>query len=166
MTLHDFTFKFLPRLVDGYEAGTLPFHSLIDMDTWRKVFPMSEDEVIWFQIRFNAISLRAQTIMLIYQLPDPTRKGDVKYIALIVDRTKRKTTFMMLCRPHYYDEPWVICRLEGDLHTQIGVLNKVPSSRNFAEEASRYFCNEHRINFSGILKSIYHSFFDMQDSSH
>lgn len=113
MNISVFTNEFLPQLVQQYTQETIDFHGLVDIDLWRRLFPTpdSEDktaEITWSQMRLNAFSLQDGTLLLTYELPNPTQPKQPKFIGIRIDRKSRDARYYVLLRARYYDEPWEI----------------------------------------------------------
>ena len=177
MTVQDFAFRLLPLLVTEYVNRQIEFHGLVDVDTWQKVFPQKETDFFGMnKIQFKAIPIRAKTLMLLYILPNPQVQGEVKFVALIINRETRSVKFMTLARPRFYDEAYEIYELPIDTtlsshnleeHVEenyrfVQKLSTHPTSRNFSEEVIRQYCMSNRINISALLKTVYNSFFGIQ----
>lgn len=113
MNISDFTLEFLPSLALQYTKGEITFRGLIDFDLWKKLFPTPDgenrrDEINWSQIRFNAFSLQDESLLLTFELPNPTQPKQPKYIGIRINRKSRDTRYYVLLRARYYDEPWEI----------------------------------------------------------
>lgn len=116
MTLHDFTYKFLPQLAHFYQAGELPLLALFDRELWQRLFPtavgrdLRDGEFLWERIHFTASALADGTLLLVYEIStNPQKTGENKYLALRIRRGKRrKVVVYTLTRPLYYDDPWDI----------------------------------------------------------
>lgn len=114
MTISQFTQTFLPQLVRSYADGQLPFHALVDIDLWRRLFPdqqdvaESDDRFFWYQIRLNSFELKDRTLLLTYTLPTPMRKGLPKLAGIRLNRSTRQAHYYLLTKPQSVDDAWDI----------------------------------------------------------
>lgn len=115
MTLHEFIYTFLPQLVNLFQQGQLPFHSLVDFELWQRIYPnyrqLERQEFSWNAISLNAFQLPDQTILLVYTLPEPMKFKETKFIGIRIDRKVQKAVYYLLQRPQFYDDQWDIFTL-------------------------------------------------------
>jgi len=115
MTIREFTHIFLPHLVSLYVDGELPLHGLVDIDTWRRVFPERNDgpadQILWYQISLTCNHLQDGSLLFSFILPQPQVKGQAKFAAI---RLKPQApgeacaTYYTLCMPVSIDDDWDI----------------------------------------------------------
>ena len=111
MTIQEFTDNFLPTLSLKYKKGELDLHALVDVDTWRKVFPDNRDsyhDFLWYQIKLNSFALKDGTGLIVYSLPEPSKTGERKFIGIRFDNKSRDLFYYVLVRPRFYDSTWEI----------------------------------------------------------
>jgi len=115
MDLNDFSKIFLPNLVSEYVKGTLPLHALVDLDTWKKVFPdkgyKQSKQFPWYQVEFTCNALKDRTILLSFILPQPKKYGEAKYAAIRLnpeEHAQRRAVYYILTKPQNYDDQWDI----------------------------------------------------------
>lgn len=125
MTFHEFTYNFIPRLAHAYNQGELPLYSLFDHELWKQLFPVTSEqqgELVWERMRFTAHSMDDGTLLIVYDLPIPTKAGEDKYIALRLNRQEHRVVIYTLRRPKYYNEQWDIYQLslpDGKSHFDV-----------------------------------------------
>ena len=111
MTIQEFANIFLPTLTQKYMKRELGFFSLVDIDTWSKVFPDSPkgtNNFLWYQIKLNSFYLNDQTGLIVYSLPEPQKSGERKFIGIRFDNKSKSAYYYILQRPRYYDNVWEI----------------------------------------------------------
>lgn len=111
MNYKEFSQIFLPQLASEYREGTLPFHALVDIDLWRRIFPDFNSEpgqVQWYNVKLNAFSLSddENTLLLTFSLPERRDKEEAKFIGLRINNMAKTLTFYLLRRPSVVDEAW------------------------------------------------------------
>lgn len=84
MNIEEFTNYFLPQLIKEYTLGNIPFHGLVDIDTWKKVFPdtYGTDQFHWYEISFTCNRLQDDSLLLTYKFPQPTLANQPKFAAI------------------------------------------------------------------------------------
>ncbi len=113
MNISEFTDIFLPHLLSHYIDGELPFHSLVDVDIWKQVFPEEKDvrdssHILWYQIQFNSFELKDGTLLLTYTLPEPSQVNKAKFAGIRLNRATNEAVYYVLYKPKYYDDQWDI----------------------------------------------------------
>jgi len=113
MNISEFTNIFLPHLTSLYVDGLLPLHGLIDIDTWRRVFPDKDvracNNIKWYQVKITCNPLQDGSMLFTFILPQPSQKGQAKYAAI---RLKQQgpgetcATYYTLCKPASIDDDW------------------------------------------------------------
>lgn len=136
MTIQEFTDIFLPTLSSKYMNGELALYSLVDIDTWSKVFPDSQNEskdFLWYQIKLNSFYLKDNSGLIVYSLPEPNRAGERKFIGIRFDNKKHKVNYYILQRPRFYDSTWEIYQYSFASNKYIFecVINGTHSLRDF-----------------------------------
>lgn len=113
MTIAEFTDTLLPLLIDGYVKEELPLHALVDIDTWKNVFPenptFGTNQFHWYQISFTCNKLKDGTVLLTYKLPEPLEYKQPKFAGIrlnLNDRSNKRVVFYVLRKPAKVDEHW------------------------------------------------------------
>lgn len=136
MTIQEFTDIFLPTLSTKYQNGELSIFSLVDMDTWSKVFPDTDKgtkDFLWYQIKLNCFNLKDNTGLIVYSLPEPNKAGERKFIGIRFDNKTRAINYYILQRPRFYDSTWEIYQYSFSNKKYIFecVINGTHSLRDF-----------------------------------
>jgi len=166
MDIHQFSKIFLPQLVLEYVKGTLPFHALVDIDTWKKVFPNKVRrhpyQIQWSQLVLTCNPLKDRTILLSFILPQPLKYGDVKFAAIRLnpeEHTLRRAVYYVLTKPQSYDDNWDISYLplpQGEDKMELKFIQKITgtdSLRNFVYDVQQIDFDDDNYNksiFDGI----------------
>lgn len=111
MNIQEFADCFLPTLVQKYNKGELGLHALVDLETWRSVFPDDKYNIKdfhWYQIKLNSFALKDGTGLIVYTLPEPHKAGGRKFIGIRFDNKTRVVNYYVLVRPRFYDSTWEI----------------------------------------------------------
>lgn len=111
MTIQEFSDIFLPTLSLQYKRGKMDLHALVDIETWKSVFPDTCEgyhDFLWYQIKLNAFALSDGTGLIVYSLPEPQKSGGRKFIGLRLDNKTRDLYYYVLVRPRFYDSEWEI----------------------------------------------------------
>lgn len=111
MTIKEFSDEFLPYLAASFRRGEMEFHSLVDIDTWKKVFPDTWEfphDFVWHQIKLNSFVLDDGSGLIVFSLPEPLYSGAKKFIGLRFNNNNRDLLYYVLTRPKIYDDPWEI----------------------------------------------------------
>lgn len=115
MTVTEFTDIFLPHLIRLWVNGELPLHGLVDIDTWRQVFPdrgsNPASQFHWYEIGLTSNMLNDQTMLFTFTLPQPLIKGAPKFAAIRLDpqaRDARRATLYTLRKPASIYDQWDI----------------------------------------------------------
>lgn len=115
MNIQEFSDIFLPHLVILYVDGQLPLHGLVDIDTWRRVFPETEDgpadQIHWYQITITCNHLQDGSLLFSFILPQPQQRGQAKFAAIrLKPQAAGETcaTYYTLCKPVSIDDDWDI----------------------------------------------------------
>ena len=117
MTFQEFTYIFIPQLAYSYQCGDLPLCVFFDHKLWMDLFPLSPDwqqtpgEFLWQRMRFTAHILEDDTLLIVYELPTPSRIGEDKYLGIRVDRKQHDVVVYTLRRPRLLSNPWEIHQL-------------------------------------------------------
>ena len=118
MEVLDFTNIFLPNIISLYVDGQLPLHSLVDIDTWSRVFPEQPDgpatQIHWKQVALTCNKLRDSTLLFTLILPQPLQKGEPKFLAIRLNPASdqpRRAVLYELCRPASIYDNWDILYL-------------------------------------------------------
>lgn len=138
MSISDFTDTLLPHLLRLYLGGELPFHALVDIDLWQQVFPVSPtsstQQIDWKKIQLSSQPLTDGTLLLTYSLPQASRTGQPKYVAIRTnpeDRDSQRAVLYTLRKPIDVADCWDVfylpfpnqedkteqrfrCKLEGE----------------------------------------------------
>lgn len=132
MKIKDFTYTFLPTLVEAYLRKELPFSALVDLDIWKELFPYDSTsagvDLPWSQVKLLAKPLDDGTLILIYSLPEPMDTKIAKFVAVRIDRdsidsynklskSEQKSDncpvrYYALVRPLYHDDIWDIMQFD------------------------------------------------------
>lgn len=136
MTIKEFTDIFLPTLIQDYNSGHIDFHGLLDVDTWRRVFPDNRNvphDFLWYQIKLNAFLLKDGTGLIVYSLLEPNIAGERKFIGIRFDNKSRDVHYYILVRPRFYDSPWEIYQYSFSSRKYVFdfVINGTHSLRDF-----------------------------------
>lgn len=143
MNIIDFTHIFLPQLAADYVEGRIPLHGLVDIDTWRQVFPDSvtprSDQFHWYQIQLTCNKLQDGTLLFSFVLPHPNKSGEPKFAAFrfSLESHRREVAYYLLQRPAKVDDAWDIhhVHLSADsssIETQfLTKISGTDSLRNF-----------------------------------
>ncbi len=109
---------FLPRLVFEYVRGTMPLHALVDIDTWKKVFPdqghKRSNHILWNQIEIFCQALPDRTLLIIFKLPQPKKYEEVKYAAIRLNpevHDEKSAVYYVLSKPQSSEDLWDISYL-------------------------------------------------------
>ena len=113
MNITEFTDIFLPNLLALYIDGELPFHSLVDTDLWKQVFPETTNtdnkpNILWYQIQLNSFALQDGTLLLTYTLPEPSQANQPKFVGIRLNRETNEAVYYVLYKPKFYDDQWDI----------------------------------------------------------
>ena len=111
MTIQEFSDIFLPTLSLQYKRGKLDLHALVDIETWKSVFPDTREgyhDFLWYQIKLNSFALSDGTALIVYSLPEPQKSVERKFIGLRFDNKTRDLYYYVLVRPRFYDSEWEI----------------------------------------------------------
>lgn len=115
MTIPEFTNIFMPQLVDLYVQGSLPLHGLVDVDLWRRIYPISfeaEAETLhWNQLQLTCNPLQDGTLLLTFLLPQPLRVGLAKAICIRMNpqaRGAHDAIIYTMCKPGSIFDAWDI----------------------------------------------------------
>ena len=118
MTTNEFTKVFLPKIAAEYAKGTLPFHGLVDFDTWKKVFPddvlTEKNQIQWYKVAFTCNPLPDGTLLLSFILPRPGNYGEIEYAAIRLNPQEhviRRAVYYVLSRPQRDEDGWDILYL-------------------------------------------------------
>ena len=177
MDTNQFSKIFLPRLVYEYVRGTLPFHALVDIDTWKKVFPNSgskrDKQIRWDQIEFICTALEDRTLLFTFILPQPKNYGEVKYAAIRLkpeEHTVRRAVYYVLTKPPNNDDSWDISYLPlplGAEKMELKFKQKIIGLTdlcNFVKNVQQIDFNDDSYNktFLDDLRNILGDIFDIQ----
>jgi len=111
MTIKEFSDIFLPTLAYQYKNGELDFHALVDIDTWKNIFPDNRSvyhDFLWYQIKLNSFSLKDGSGLIVFSLPEPNKAEERKFIGIRFDNISRNLLYYVLVRPRFYDATWEI----------------------------------------------------------
>lgn len=115
MQFEDFTNIFLPHLIQEYVDGNLPLHALVDLDTWKKVFPEDyspeKTQFHWYQVSFTCNQLKDGSILLTYILPLPELARQPHFAAIrlnLNNRSDNHVVYYVLRKPQNVDDQWDI----------------------------------------------------------
>ena len=118
MDAYQFTNIFLPHLVFEYVRNTMPFHALVDLDLWKKVFPYKghkrSPQINLSLVQFCCQALQDGTLLIVFILPQPKKSGEAKFAAIRLkpeEHTIRRVVYYTLSKPQSEDDPWDICYL-------------------------------------------------------
>ena len=136
MTIQEFTDNFLPTLSLKYKRGEMDLHALVDIETWRKVFPDNREvyhDFLWYQIKLNSFALKDGTGLIVYSLPEPNKTGERKFIGIRFDNKSRDLSYYVLERPRFYDATWEIYQYSFANHKYVFdyMINGTHSLRDF-----------------------------------
>lgn len=114
-----FVDHFLPQIVSGYADGQLPFHSLVDFDLWRRIFPEgnAEKQFHWYQVSLTCNPLQDGSLLLTFILPEPTASNEPKFAAIRLKpaaNDKRRCIYYTLRKPASVFDQWDIYQLPFD----------------------------------------------------
>lgn len=137
MTYDEFTTIFLPQLADHYQKGSLPFHALVDVDLWKRVFPdlnAAPNQVQWYNVKLEAFDLndREGTLLLTYSLPIRFNKKEAKFIAMRIDNMSHTLSYYILRRPSSVNDYWDIFQYNFATGKEVYV-NKLDSTDSLRE---------------------------------
>ena len=136
MTIREFSDDFLPTLTYKYKKGELELHALVDMETWRQVFPDNREakhDFLWYQIKLNSFALKDGTGLIVYSLPEPNKADERKFIGIRFDNKTRESNYYVLVRPRFYDSTWEIQQYSFANHKYVFdyMINGTHSLRDF-----------------------------------
>lgn len=166
MTIREFSDIFLPTLAYRYKNYEMDFHSLVDVDTWKNIFPDSRTtyhDFLWYQIKLNSFTLSDGSGLIVYSLPEPNKASERKFIGIRFDNKTRNLLYYVLVRPKYYDATWEIHQYSFSSKKFIFecMINGTSSLRDFRNTIdSREF--EQAKGFVEILKGKIKETFQMQ----
>jgi len=178
MEILDFTNIFLPNIVSLYVDEQLPLHSLVDIDTWRRVFPEdpngSPSQIHWYQISLTCNQLQDRTILFSFILPEPTRKGDPKFVAIRLKPEAGGTyraVYYQLCKPGSIYDQWDIYYLplpEGKQKKEMKFKCKIQgtdSLRNFVYSVQQLPFEDNTYNKTTLdhIWDFFHNVTSVQD---
>jgi hypothetical protein len=178
MDLNDFSKIFLPNLVSEYVKGNLPLHALVDLDTWKKVFPdkgfKQTKQFPWYQVEFTCNPLKDRTILFSFSLPQPKKYGEAKYAIIRLkpeEHAQRRAVYYILTKPQNYDDHWDIHYLPlplGADKMELKFKQKITgtdSLRNFVLDVQQIPFDDDSYDKSIIddIKNIWGNIFKSQD---
>lgn len=113
MNISEFTDIFLPNLLASYIDGELPFHSLVDTELWKQIFPETlnangKPGILWYQIQLNSFALQDGTLLLTFTLPEPSQVNCPKFAGIRLNRQTNEAVYYVLYKPKFYDDQWDI----------------------------------------------------------
>ena len=166
MTIQEFSDVILPTLSQMYMDGNMGFHSLVDIDTWSKVFPDANNkskDFFWYQIKINSFSLKDNMGLIVFTLPEPKKTGDRKFIGIRFDNKTRRIYYYILQRPKFYDNTWEIMQFSFKEKKFVFecLINGTHSMRNFVNTLSHRKAELPRGLFD-IVKDVFTGSFQMQ----
>lgn len=173
MQFEDFTNIFLPHLIQEYVDGKLPLHALVDLDTWKKVFPvdfsLERTQFHWYQVSFTCNRLQDGTILLTYILPQPEQPKHPYFAAIRLNlniRSDKHVVYYVLRKPQNVDDQWDIYYIpfpenKGKLELKFRrKIEDASSLRNFIYSVQQLSFHDNEYNQTtmgtivGILKNI------------
>lgn len=144
MDIVEFTDIFLPNILSLYVDGEMPLHALVDIDTWKRVFPFGpshpENEIQWYQVQISCNLLKDHTLLFTFTLPEPTSPNETKFAAFRLNPQDKDIThavYYVLRKPQCVDDDWNIFYLpfpEGRNKRALKFCRKIDgtdSLRNF-----------------------------------
>ena len=163
MTKNEFTKVFLPHIIAEYIKGTLPFHALVDLDTWKKVFPDDEltqkNQIQWHEVVLTCNPLVDGTLLLSFILPRPRNYEEIEYAAIRLNPAEhavRRAVYYVLSKPPRVDDPWDILYLPLSQESESFELKfkkKIRGSDNlcnFVHDVQQIDFNDDSYNWSFI----------------
>jgi len=137
MNYKEFSQIFLPQLAADYREGSLPFHALVDIDLWQKLFPdrnATPGQVQWYNVKLNAFDLNDEenSLLLTFSLPLYKVKEEAKFIGLRINNMQNSLTYYILRRPTYNDDPWNLYQYNFKENKEV-FLQKIQSTDSLRE---------------------------------
>lgn len=179
MTKNEFTKVFLPHIIAEYIKGTLPFHALVDLDTWKKVFPDVEltqkNQIQWHEVVLTCNPLSDGTLLLSFVLPRPRNYEEIEYAAIRLnpqEHAVRRAVYYVLSKPPREEDNWDILYLPLSQESESFELKfkkKIRGSDNlcnFVHDVQQIDFDDNSYNWSFFdgLKSYFISMLKPQDS--
>lgn len=155
----------------------MPFHALVDLDLWTKVFPdpvhKRSTQIRLSQIQFSSKILPDRTFLIIFILPQPKKPGDAKFAAIrlnLEEHDERRAVYYILTQPQSSDDPWDISYLPLPLGAdKMEVKFKQKASgddmRNFIRDVQQIDFNDDSYNKSLLddLRNLFGNIFGQQE---
>ena len=169
MDTNQFSKIFLPRLVFEYVRGTMPFHALVDLDLWTKVFPnpvhKRSTQIRLSQVSFFCQILSDRTLLIIFILPQPKKYGEVKFAAIRLnpeEHVERRAVYYVLTKPQSADDSWDISYLPLPLGEDKMEL-KFKKKASAADDLCNFINDVQQIDFNdeSYNKSLFDDFRDL-----
>lgn len=163
MNYTEFSDTFLPQLASDYLEGRLPFHALVDMDLWKRIFPdmnAAPGQVQWYNIKLTNFSLNdvENTLLITYSLPERRDKNEAKFIGMRINNMQQTLNFYLLRRPSNYDDLWNLFQYDFKNKQEI-FIKKIEATdslfefKNCIERLPNSLQTSHTESFFSYLKN-------------